>query len=103
MTYAEMIKELCQTRGISVRKLETACGFGNGYINRLGDTMPTDRAAKITEYLGLPTDYFMPNAIKKGSASQSPTIDELIALMESLPEPDLKELLSFAKYIQSKH
>lgn len=102
MTYAEIIKDLCQKRGISVRKLEAECGFGNGYVARLSDTMPTDRAAKITNYLGLPSDYFMSKE-KKSPAKQNPTIEKLVVKASALTESEQKELLSFAEYILSKH
>lgn len=103
MTLFEKIKALCDDKGISIRKLEVACGFGNGYIARLTDTMPTDRAVKIAEYFGLPADYFFSDATKKGSDHQNPLLEKLMVQASSLNEKEIEELLSFAGYIQSKH
>lgn len=77
-------------------------GFGNGYIKRLTDTMPADRAVKVAEYFGLPADYLF-TGNKKGSAKQNPLIEEIMVKASTLTEPELQELLSFAGYIQSKH
>lgn len=103
MTLANKIKALCKEKNISVHKLEMELGFGNGYIMRLTDAMPTDRAVKVAEYFGLPSDYFLPGQQKKDSAPQNPLIIKIMNTASTLSEAELKELLSFADYIQSKH
>lgn len=65
MTLANKIKALCKEKNISVHKLEMELGFGNGYIMRLTDAMPTDRAVKVAKYFGLPSDYFLPGQQKR--------------------------------------
>lgn len=102
MKFGDKIKDLCHKKNISVTKLEQDLGFSNGYIGKLKDKIPTDRALMIAEYLNLPSDYFMPDKIKKGSV-ENPMLDELMVKASSLSESDLKELLSFVGYIQSKH
>lgn len=103
MTFADKIKTLCKQKDISVSQLERDLGFGNGYVLTLKDKIPTNRAVMIAEYFGLPSDYFMPDKIKKSPASQNPLIDEIILKASSLNETELQELLSFVGYIQSKH
>lgn len=102
MNFSVKIKDLCHKKNISVTKMEQDLGFSNGYIGKLKDRVPTDRAVMIAEYLGLPSNYFMPDKIKKGSA-KNPLLDELMVKASNLSEAELTELLSFVGYIQSKH
>jgi transcriptional regulator with XRE-family HTH domain len=102
MTFGEKISSICKEKGISMARLEADLGFSHGYIRTLKDKLPTDRAAKITDYLGLPSDYFMPKE-KKSPAKQNPTIEKIIVKASALTESEQKELLSFAEYILSKH
>lgn len=103
MTFAEKIKSICKEKGIKISHMEKDLGFSNGYILTLKDRIPTDRAMKIAEYLKLPTDYFMPEQIKKSATTANPLIEEIMLKASNLSESELQELLSFANYIQSKH
>ena len=52
-------KELCQSRNVTIRTLESDLGFGNGYIgNKTKDDLPFDRVVAIAEYFDVPLDYF---------------------------------------------
>lgn len=102
MTFADKIKDLCKKKKVSITKMEKDLGFSNGYIGKLKDKMPTDRAVMIAEYLGLPDDYFLPKQ-KKSPAEQNPLIEEIMVKASNLNEKELQELLSFANYILSKH
>ena len=101
MTLAEKIRLLCKENHTSVHKLEVELGFGNGYIKRLVDTIPMDRAVKIAEYFNIPIDTLFPT--KKEPAPANPLIDEILVKASNFTEAELQELLSFANYIQSKH
>ena len=113
MLLSEKIKELCFKNHISVRRLEHDCGFANGYVSRLTDTMATDRAVKVAEYFNLPLDYFFPTTAttevvtattkKEPSKEESPLLAELMKKWDSLTEMEQMELISCAGYIQSKH
>ena len=60
MDTVERVKKICKVRHISILKLETVCGFGNGYIRNLKKgTFPQDRLLKIAEFLNLPLDYLL--------------------------------------------
>lgn len=60
MDTVERVKKICKARHISILKLETGCGFGNGYIRNLKKgTFPQDRLLKISTFLGLPMDYLL--------------------------------------------
>lgn len=60
MDTVERVKRICKVRHISILKLETGCGFGNGYIRNLKKgTFPQDRLLKISAFLDLPMDYLL--------------------------------------------
>lgn len=100
MTY-DLINDLCKTHKMSIKKLESELGFGNGSIKHGGDGIRLDRLIKIADYFGVPLDYFSPN--KKEFVPTNPLMREIIEKASTLDDSDLKELLSFAGYIQSKH
>lgn len=52
MNAVERVKSICKERKIAISKLETDCGFSNGYIGQLRKgTFPDDRLRTIAEYL----------------------------------------------------
>lgn len=102
MSYSQKIKELCKAKKITVTKLEQELGFGNGYISTLKDKIPTDRAMRIADYLGLPADYFMPTALKKDSAPQNPIVGEILVKAGSLSPEKQKELLDYVEFLLQK-
>lgn len=59
MTAVDRIKSICKERKIAISKLESYCGYGNGYISSLKKgTLPYDRLCKIADYLNV-TPYFL--------------------------------------------
>lgn len=64
MNSVELVKKLCKEKKIPISKLETSCGFGNGYIRKLKEgKFPSDRLVKIAEFLNVTTDYLLGNTI----------------------------------------
>lgn len=60
MNAVERVKLICKERKIPISRLETDCGFANGYIGQLKKgTFPDDRLRKISEYLDLSTEFIM--------------------------------------------
>ncbi len=58
MTTREIIKMLCEKRGISVSKLETDLGFSNGSIMKY-EYMKSDRLHAIAKYFGVSMEFLM--------------------------------------------
>ena len=55
MNAVERVKAICKERKIPISKLESDCGFANGYIGQLRKgVFPDDRILKIAEYLNVP-------------------------------------------------
>ena len=60
MNAVEIVKTICKERKIPISKLESDCGFANGYIGQLRKgVFPDDRILKIAEYLNVSVDYLM--------------------------------------------
>lgn len=61
MTFYEVVKSLCEKKGISVRKLERDLGAGNGSISytRNGSKPSAERIQQIAEYFQVPVDYLL--------------------------------------------
>ena len=60
MNAVERVKTICKERKIPISKLESECGFANGYIGQLRKgVFPDDRILKIAEYLNVSADYLM--------------------------------------------
>ena len=58
MNAVERVKTICKERKIPISKLESDCGFGNGYIGQLRKgTFPSDRLLIISEYLSVSFDF----------------------------------------------
>ena len=60
MNAVERVKTICKERKIPISKLESSCGFANGYIGQLRKgVFPDDRILKIAEYLNVSVDYLV--------------------------------------------
>ena len=64
----EIIKRLCDDRGIAITKLEKELGFGRGSIGKLkeGRQMNTDRIKKVAEYFDVPLELIMTGEVSDG-------------------------------------
>lgn len=60
MNAVERVKTMCKERKIPISKLESDCGFANGYIGQLRKgVFPDDRLKKIADYFNVSVDYLM--------------------------------------------
>ena len=58
METIDIIKQLCQKKGISVAQLEGDLGYGNGSIGK-SKGMMADRMYQIAQYFGVSMEYLM--------------------------------------------
>lgn len=106
MTYAEKIKVLCKARKITVLQLEHDLGFSNGYIGKLKDRIPTDRAIKIARYLGMSDDYFFPDSEtskKESIEPMNPLIVKIMKKAATCSDEELQKILEYQEFLLSKH
>lgn len=59
MTTREIIKDLCEKKGISIQKLETELGFSNGSIAKSADNFKANRLLQISKYFNVSMEYLM--------------------------------------------
>lgn len=88
MNSVELVKKICKERNIAISKLERDCGFGNGYIRGLREgKFPSDRLAKIADYLGVSINY-----LATGSENNLSIEDALLDVRIS-EDSELKEAI----------
>ena len=102
MDISDRVRALCESKGISFRKLEQALGIGNGTIHRWGQVMPSALALQdVAQYFGVTVGYLMGN-------SDDPTIEYYIdpdvqAITQELKDrPELKILFDASKDLKKE-
>ena len=116
MEIVDRIRELCQQRGISITKLESALGYGNGSISKPStNAMRSDRLMTIANYLGVSMEYLMTGKdweweaatpaeierFEKDAATPHPLTDqeqELLRIFRYLNDKDA--LLKYARFLK---
>ena len=103
MNAVERVKSICKERKIPISKLESDCGFANGYISQLRKgVFPDDRILKIAEYLNVSVDYLMTgteksyseyDAILDARISEDAELKEAIKKYYSLDSQKKKHIL----------
>lgn len=111
MNAVERVKTICKERKIPISKLETDCGFSNGYIGQLRKgTFPNDRLLVIAEYLNVSTQYlstgkefeFSPEmALTDVKLSNMPLeLKEYALKLAALPEDKQKQIMSLIDMLE---
>lgn len=67
MTTIEIIRSLCDQRGISVSALEKEFGYGNGYLAK-AKSLSSERVYELSRYFGVPMEYLMTGEIERVNA-----------------------------------
>lgn len=63
----QKIETLCEQKGISIAKLESDCGIGNGTIGRWDKSSPTVKnIQKIATYFGVGIETLLEGCEKRG-------------------------------------
>ena len=79
MSLKQIINELCKSKGISIRKLESEIGIAQATITDWDKHRPSvDKVAAVADYFGVSVDYLM--------GRNEPTDDEDINAMLADPE-----------------
>lgn len=114
MNAVERVKKICKERKIPISRLESDCGFANGYIGQLRKgVFPNDRLETIAKYLNLSIQYLMgwdeeqirlADEMNKDNVDYYVNIDsKLETIFEmNLSENNMDELIKYAKYLKSK-
>ena len=94
------VKKICKERKIPISKLESDCGFSNGYIRSLKEgKFPADRIMIISDYLKLPVEYLM-----TGKKPEIPIFEpehlDLIELYSKLNNTQKSAILNLLRSMQ---
>ena len=107
----ENILALMEKQGLNARQFELKLGFSNGSIQgwKKGKFLPSAKALqKIADYFGVPLEYFYkdntsaPTHAYEEERALSEEEKQLIDLILSLTDEEVKELSKFVDYIISK-
>ena len=91
MNAVERVKAICKERKIPISKLESDCGFANGYIGQLRKgVFPDDRILKIAEYLNVSADYLMTGKDMEFTVEMAEIDGQLIMMDKILKEYAIK-------------
>lgn len=91
MNAVERVKTICKERKIPISKLESDCGFANGYIGQLRKgVFPDDRILKIAEYLNVSVDYLMTGKDMEFTVEMAEIDGQLIMMDKTLKEYAIK-------------
>ena len=97
MTTYEIIKDLCDRKGIAVTVLEKELGFGRGSIGKLknGGSTTMKRLEMIADYFGVDVDYFSEGKKENKEYYINPETAELAQTL--FENKDLRVLFDAAK------
>lgn len=95
MTTQETIKYLCQKKGISIRKLESDLGFGNGTISGMSDKSQVNKIEKIANYFNVSIEYLI--GCEPTVPEYEPEFVELIDLYSRLNKEQKKTVLDMLR------
>ena len=91
MNAVERVKTICKERKIPISKLESDCGFANGYISQLRKgVFPDDRILKIAEYLNTSVNYLMTGKDMEFTVEMADIDSELLFMEKRIKEYALK-------------
>ena len=82
MTTVERVKSICKERKIAISKLETSCGFSNGYIRSL-------KKGVIPNFLGVSIEFLLTG--KEDGEKYSAKYARLVSFLRN--DPDMEDLL----------
>lgn len=96
------IKELCQSKGISVYKLEKELGFGNGTIGKWSRGVPNySRIKAVAEYFDVPVSSLTGEAQKEQPPAQGGELSGIKAeawdVLQGMDDETLRKFIQIAK------
>lgn len=77
MTIYQRIKDLSNSRNLSVRELEKQLNFSNGTLNKWDSKAPSEKLEQVADYFGVSVDYLLG---RDGNEPSSADLDLLAAI-----------------------
>lgn len=103
MNVYDVIKSLCDERGLAVTALEKELGFGRGSIGKLkkGGSTTADRLQRIGDYFGVSTEYLL-----TGTPSDThidPDMQFIMSTWKILNDDDRNEIMTLLRIKYEKY
>lgn len=99
MDTAEIIRELCNKKRMTLARLERELNFGNGTIAKASTTIRADRLKAIADYFGVTMEYLMTGEEDKGVAKRDTLLtdqeQELLRIFVLLDQGDRGKLSAY--------
>lgn len=105
MTTLERVKELCKSRGISIKRLEEILDIPNNTIYQWKRISPSlDKIEKLADFFNVSTDYLLGRTDKKRLDDIKNDPYEVIAahMDEDVTDEEIEEIKNFIKFVKSK-
>ena len=80
MTIYQRIKDLSNSRNLSVRELEKQLNFSNGTLNKWDSKAPSEKLEQVADYFGVSVDYLLG---RDGNEPSSADLD-LLAVIDQV-------------------
>lgn len=101
MNLLDVIKQLCDEKGINLAILQRELGFSNNVINRWDKVTPgVDKLSKVADYFNVSTDYllgrterYQKSCIEPQEPKISHKIKVLARNLDELPDEDREKLI----------
>lgn len=98
----QRIRLLCEKKDISVTRLESELGFGNGAIGKWEKSCSPsiDKIAKVANFFGVTTDYLLGRTDIEKSASDVLQDEDMISIQRArqiMPPQDRTKMMQMLK------
>ena len=84
MNTFDIIKELCDQKGISIAALERELGFSNGSLAK-SKILSSERVYELARYFGRPMEYFITGEVER-NRDELKKLEEKRAVLERINE-----------------
>jgi transcriptional regulator with XRE-family HTH domain len=107
MKFTEILKSLCNERGISERKMLIDCSINKNQMynwENKGRAIGNDHAEKLADYFGVTTDYLLGRTETKTATGQSLSDEEqeLVTDLVALPRDDFAKVVEYVALLRLK-
>ncbi len=84
MTTLDIIKELCDQKGMSISALERELGFSNGSLSK-SKILSSERVYELSRYFNKPMEYFITGEVERTN-DELKKLEEKRAVLERINE-----------------
>lgn len=100
---ATIIKATAKEKNIVIKQMLNDCKLGSNTMSAMyhGKSIASDSLARIADYLDVSVDYLLGRQVTESSVPEN--IQQLLSVASRLSCDQLKDLLQYAEFIESKN